>query len=75
MDISLLYKRVEGTLTAEEEKDFSQWIAESPLHQRYFESFERRIAGEERYILTDSLRASSRERFLQRINLQFEKTH
>ena len=70
MDISLLYKRVEGTLTAEEEKDFSQWIAESPLHQRYFESFERRIAGEERYILTDSLRASSRERFLQRINQQ-----
>lgn len=70
MDISLLHKRLEGTLTTEEEKEFNQWIAESPLHLHYFESFERHFAKEESYILPDSLRASSRERFLQRINQQ-----
>jgi|GEM_PF-6046608 len=70
MDISLLHKRLEGTLTTEEEKEFNQWIADSPLHLHYFESFERHFAKEESYILPDSLRASSRERFLQKINQQ-----
>lgn len=70
MDISLLRKRVEETLTTEEEKEFNQWIAESPLHRHYFESFVRHFTEEKSYILTDSKRISSKERFLQRINQQ-----
>jgi ferric-dicitrate binding protein FerR (iron transport regulator) len=67
MDINLLYKKVEGTLTPEEEVRFSEWIEASPQHRHYFESFERHFCERESYVLTDEMRSLARERFVGRL--------
>ena len=67
MDITLLYKKVEGTLTPEEERRFAEWMEESPRHRHYFASFERHFRGEEKYVLTAERQSSCRDAFLQRL--------
>lgn len=64
MDIELLYKKVEGTLTDEEEQRFRSWMEENPGHRRYFETFERYQHAGERYSLTKEMREASRRKFL-----------
>lgn len=64
MDIELLYKKVKGTLTDEEEQRFRSWMEENPGHRRYFESFEHYQHAGERYSLTKEMREASRRKFL-----------
>lgn len=67
MDITLLYKKVEGTLTPEEEQCFAEWMEEDVRHRHYFASFERHFCGEEKYVLTAERKSSCREAFLRRL--------
>ncbi len=67
MDITLLYKKVEGTLTPEEEQCFAEWMEEDARHRHYFASFERHFCGEEKYVLTAERKSSCREAFLRRL--------
>src|SRR5659263_353489 len=36
-DFEIIWKKINHTLTDEEDKFLSQWLNESPSHQRYFE--------------------------------------
>lgn len=67
MDIELLYKKVKGILTEEEERCFRLWMEESPRHRLYFESFERYFHGGEKYSLTIEIQEASRRRFLDEV--------
>lgn len=39
IDIELLYKKVEGTLSAAQERELDAWLASSAAHAAYFEKF------------------------------------
>ena len=67
MDIELLYKKVKGTLTDEEERCFRLWMEEDPRHRQYFESFERHFREGEKYSLTKEMQEVSRKRFLDEV--------
>ena len=67
MDIELLYKKVKGTLTDEEERCFRLWMEENPRHRQYFESFERHFREGEKYSLTKEMQEVSRKRFLDEV--------
>ena len=43
MEIStiLIYRKIEGTLSEEENRRFETWLNESKLHRRYFEKMKR----------------------------------
>lgn len=73
MDIELLYKKVKGTLTDEEEQRFRSWMEENPDHRRYFESFERHFRERERYSLTKEIQEVSRKRFLDEVQSRSQR--
>lgn len=73
MDIELLYKKVKGTLTDEEERCFRSWMEENPRHRQYFESFERHFREGEKYSLTKEMQEVSRKRFLDEVQSRSQR--
>ena len=73
MDIELLYKKVKGALTDEEERRFRSWMEENPHHRRYFESFKRHFREGERYSLTKEIQEVSRKRFLDEVQSRSQR--
>ena len=73
MDIELLYKKVKGTLTDEEERCFRLWMEENPRHRQYFESFERHFREGEKYSLTKEMQEVSRKRFLDEVQSRSQR--
>ena len=73
MDIELLYKKVKGTLTDEEERRFRSWMEENPRHRQYFESFERHFREGEKYSLTKEMQEVSRKRFLDEVQSRSQR--
>ena len=73
MDIELLYKKVKGTLTDEEERCFRLWMEENPRHRQYFESFERHFREGEKYSLTKEMQEVSHKRFLDEVQSRSQR--
>lgn len=49
MDVILLFKKMWGELTSDEEKQFDEWLRRSPEHVNYYQRFVRNYDGSESY--------------------------
>lgn len=68
MDVRLLYKKVEGTLTDQETRRFDAWLNESADHREYFKRFSQRYQGEDiARLSTDDLQTYRLE-FVERLS-------
>lgn len=67
MDIELLYKKLEGELTLEEEEQVNAWLEKSSRHEYYFKCLSERYAGNRIYSLPTLRFASYRKAFFDRL--------
>lgn len=67
MDIELLYKKIEGTLTTEEERQVDTWLKESSRHKVYFKCLSERHTGKRHYSLSALRFESYRNIFLNKL--------
>lgn len=67
MDIELLYKKLEGELTPEEEEQVNAWLEKSSRHEYYFKCLSGRYAGNRIYSLPTLRLASYRKAFFDRL--------
>lgn len=72
MDIELLYKKIEGTLTPEEEMQVDTWLKDSPRHETYFNCLSEHYTGIRKYSLSALRFESYRNAFLNTLTHQKE---
>jgi transmembrane sensor len=53
MDVTLLFKKMWGELSSEEEKEFNEWLASSPKYADYYYRFVHNFEGHEPYKTLD----------------------